>query len=247
MKSIFRINLFTYLFLILSMLSGYFREIFIVFIILVIHELGHFFLMKLMCIKVHSITIYPYGGMIKSSMLINTNSLKVILISLGGVLIQFLFLGFVFIIYKFGIMNNFYYDIFLKYNFYIILFNLLPIYPLDGYKILNSFFELFISFKKSIYVSFIVNIICLILFFIYLYIYRISNYLIMIFLIVNFINYIREIRYIMNKFYIERIIYDLKYNGLISVDTKEMMYKNRLNYICGINERDYLANKYGIY
>ena len=69
----------------------------------------------------------------------------------------------------------------------------------------------------------------------------------MIFLIVNFINYIREIRYIMNKFYIERIIYDLKYNGLISVNTKEMMYKNRLNYICGINERDYLANKYGIY
>ena len=51
----------------------------------------------------------------------------------------------------------------------------------------------------------------------------------------------------MNKFYVERIIYELKYNGLISVDTKEMMYKNRLNYICGINERDYLVNKYGIY
>ena len=101
MKSIFKINVFTYIFLILSMLAGYFREMFIVFIILIVHEAGHFFLMKLMNIKVHSITIYPYGGMIESNMLINTNSLKVILISFGGVLIQFLFLGFVFIIYKY--------------------------------------------------------------------------------------------------------------------------------------------------
>lgn len=246
MKNIFKINLFTYLFLILSMLSGYFREIFIVFIILIIHELGHFFLMKLLNINVQSITIYPYGGMIKSSMLINTNSLKVILISLGGVLIQFLFLGFVFIIYKFGIMNNYYYDIFFKYNFFIIIFNLLPIYPLDGYKLLNSFFELFMSFKISIYFSFIVNIIFLILFFVYLYIYRVSNYLIIIFLIVNLVNYLREIKYIINKFYVERIIYDLKYKGLISVNNKEMMYKNRLNYICGINEKKYLINEYGV-
>lgn len=247
MKSIFRINLLTYLFLILSMLSGYFREIFIVFIILIVHELGHFFLMKFMDIKVNSITIYPYGGMIKSNMLINTNSLKVIIISLGGVLIQILLWCIVFVIYKFSLISSFYYDIFLKYNFYIILFNLLPIYPLDGYKILNSFFELFISFKKSIYISFIINVIFLILFFVYLYIYRVSNYLIIVFLFVNLFNYIREIKYIMNKFYVERIIYELKYNGLISVDTKEMMYKNRLNYICGINERDYLVNKYGIY
>ena len=114
MKSIFRINLLTYLFLILSMLSGYFREIFIVFIILIVHELGHFFLMKFMDIKVNSITIYPYGGMIKSNMLINTNSLKVIIISLGGVLIQILLWCIVFVIYKFSLISSFYYDIFLK-------------------------------------------------------------------------------------------------------------------------------------
>lgn len=247
MKSIFKINLFTYLFLILSMLSGYFREIFIVFIILIIHELGHFFLMKLLNINVQSITIYPYGGMIKSNMLINTNSLKVILISLGGVINQLLLWIIIYIFFKLSFINIYYYNIFLKYNFFIMIFNLLPIYPLDGYKLLNSFFELFISFKKSIYISFIINIISLILFFAYLYIYRVSNYLIIVFLLVNLFNYIKEIKYIINKFYVERIIYDLKYRGLISVNNKEMMYKNRLNYICGINEKNYLLNKYSIY
>ena len=247
MKSIFKINLFTYIFLILSMLSGYFREMFIVFIILIVHELGHFFLMKLMNIEVSSITIYPYGGMIKSNMLINTNSLKVILISLAGMINQLLLWIIIYIFFKVGFINIYYYDIFLKYNLYIILFNLIPIYPLDGFKILNSFLELFISFKNSINLSFFINVVCLLLFLIYLYIYKVSNYVIVIFLFVNLINYIKEIRYIMNKFYVERIIYDLEYYGLVSVKTKNDMFKNKLNYICGINEKSYLLSNYGIY
>lgn len=246
MKSIFKINVFTYIFLILSMLSGYFREMFIVFIILIVHELGHFFLMKLMNIEVSSITIYPYGGMIKNNMLINTNSLKVILISFAGIINQLLLWIIIYIFLKVGFINSYYYDIFFKYNLYIILFNLIPIYPLDGYKILNSFLELFTSFKNSIYLSFFINVVCLLLFLIYLYIYRVSNYLIIVFLVVNLFNYIKEIRYIMNKFYLERIIYDLKYSGLISVKNKETMYKNRLNYICGVNEKNYLINNYGL-
>ena len=203
--------------------------------------------MKLMNIEVNSITMYPYGGMIKSNMLINTNSLKVILISLGGIINQLLFWIIIYIFLKVGFINSYYYNIFFKYNLYIILFNLLPIYPLDGYKIVNSFLELFISFKNSIYLSFFINTVCLLLFLIYLYIYKVSNYVIVIFLFVNLINYIREIKYIMNKFFVERIIYDIEYDGLVSVKTMDSMYKNRLNYICGVNEKNYLLNKYGIY
>ena len=247
MKNIFKINLFTYIFLILSMLAGYFRDIFLVFIILVVHELGHFFLMKVMNIEVNSITIYPYGGMIKSNMLVNTNSFKVILISLGGILYQLLLWIIIYILFNIGLVNSFYYDLFFKYNLYIIIFNLIPIYPLDGYKIVNSFFELFISFKHSIYISFIINIICLVLFFVYLYIYKVSNYFIVVFLLINLINYIKDIKFIINKFYIERIIYDLKYDGLVSINNIDNMFKNKLNYINGVSERRYLVSKYGIY
>lgn len=247
MKSIFKINVFTYIFLILSMLAGYFRDMFIVFMILIVHELGHFFLMKLMGIRVSSITIYPYGGMIKSNMLINTNSLKVIVISLGGVINQLFLWILVYIFFKMGFINSYYYDIFFKYNLYIVLFNMLPIYPLDGFKILNSFFELFMSFRKSIYLSFFINLFCLIIFLIYLYFYKVSNYVIVIFLIVSLVNNVREIKYIMNKFYVERIIYDLKYKGIVSVKSKDSMFKNRFNYIDGVNEKSYLVGSYGIY
>ena len=247
MKNLFKINIFTYIFLLLSILSGYGREMLVVFIILVIHELGHFFLMKFNNIDVQSITIYPYGGMIKSNMLINTNSYKVLLISLGGIFSQIILWMLFFCLYKFNLLNEYYFNIFNKYNLYIILFNLIPIYPLDGFKIFNSLLELLFSFKKSIYISFIINIISLIIFFVYLYINKINNYVIVLFMLISLINYIKESKYVMNKFYLERIIYNLDYNGLKSINCVSNIYKNNLNYINGVCEKDFLMNKYSIF
>ena len=247
MKNLFKIDIFTYLLLILSFFAGYIREMIIVYIILFIHELGHFFLMKHYNIKIHNITMYPYGGIIKSDILINTNSRNVILISLGGIISQIILLIIVYFIYKTNIITDTSYNIFLKYNTSIIIFNLLPIYPLDGFKILNSILELFINFKFSIQISLIINIISLILFFCYLYYNNINNYIIIIFMIFSLLKYIKNIKYIINKFYIERSIYNIKYNGLKSIDNIDKLYKNNLNYINGINEKDYLNKKYSHY
>lgn len=244
MKNLFKINIFTYIFLILSMLSGFFREMILVFLILLIHEMGHFFLMKLNSIKIKSITIYPYGGMINSNMLINTNSLKVLIISLGGIISQLLLWLIFFISYKARIIDLSFYNIFFKYNISIIIFNLIPIYPLDGFKILNSFFELIFSFRKSLYISLIISIICLLFFIFYLYLFKISNYVIVIFLIINLLNYLKNIRYLINKFYIERIIYELDYKGLNSVKSLNDLKKNNFNYINGIGEKVYLEKFY---
>ena len=149
MKNLFKINIFTYIFLLLSILSGYGREMLVVFVILVIHELGHFFLMKINNLSVQSITIYPYGGMIKSNMLINTNSYKVLLISLGGIFSQLILWILVFFLFKLGLINIYYFDIFNKYNLYIILFNLIPIYPLDGGRILVNILKIFYGNRKA--------------------------------------------------------------------------------------------------
>ena len=179
-------------------------------------------------------------------MLINTSSFKVLLISLGGIFSQLILLSMFFILYKFNFVNVDLYKIFIRYNCYIILFNLLPMYPLDGFKILNSLLEIFLSFKKSIKLSLVLSLVCIILFFIYLYLYKISNYVIIVFLLVSLVNYIKEVKYIINKFYIERILYNLEYNGMISVRSINYIYKNRFNYINGINEKKVLKDKFNI-
>lgn len=244
MKNLFKINIFTYLFFLLSILSGFYKDIIIINIILILHELGHFILMKLNKIKVYSITIYPYGGMIKSNMLINTSSIKIFFISIGGILFQLILFLLFFVLNNLNAIDINIYKIFLKYNTYIILFNILPIYPLDGFKIINSLLEIKFNFKKSLTISTIINCTSLILFYIYLYKNKISNYMIIIFLLINLINYIKELKYIMNKFYIERYLYDLNYNGLISINKLSDMYKNKLNYINGIEEKIILVNKF---
>lgn len=236
MKSIFKINIFTYIFLILSMLSGYGREMLIVYFILIVHELGHHILFKYYNINVNKITLYPYGGMIDNNMLINTNSKKVLIISLGGIFIQIVLYLIIYLLFKIGFIEYNFYKMFVSYNLYIILFNLIPIYPLDGFKILNSVLELVLSFKLSLKISIIFNFVFIILFFLYLYIFNINNYVIVIFLLCNLINYIKNIKYIINKFYLERMIYDIKYDGLISVDSKDNMYKNKYNYVNGVGE-----------
>ena len=236
MKSIFKINIFTYIFLILSMLSGYGREMLIVYFILIVHELGHYILFKYYNINVNKITLYPYGGMIDNNMLINTNSKKVLIISLGGIFIQIVLYLIIYLLFKIGFIEYNFYKMFVSYNLYIILFNLIPIYPLDGFKILNSVLELVLSFKLSLKISIIFNFVFIILFFLYLYIFNINNYVIVIFLLCNLINYIKNIKYIINKFYLERMIYDIKYDGLISVDSKDNMYKNKYNYVNGVGE-----------
>lgn len=96
--------------------------------------------------------------------------------------------------------------------------------------------ELVLSFKLSLKISIIFNFVFIILFFLYLYIFNINNYVIVIFLLCNLINYIKSIKYIINKFYLERMIYDIKYDGLISVDSKDNMYKNKYNYVNGVGE-----------
>ena len=236
MKNIFKINIVTYLFLMLAILSGYGREMLLIYFILILHEMGHYVFFRYYNIEVNHITLYPYGGMINSNMLINTNSKKVLIISLGGIFIQLFLYLIIFLIYSLGFINYNLYGMFIKYNLYIILFNLIPIYPLDGFKILNSLLELVLSFKVSLKISIIFNFVFIILFFLYLFIFNISNYIIVIFLLCNLVNYIKSIKYIINKFYLERIIYDIKYDGMISVNNKDAMYKNKYNYINGVGE-----------
>ena len=85
-----KINYYTYLFILLCFLCGYMKNIFIIFSICLIHELGHTFFIKLFGYKIVSIELLPFGGYTKIDKMINTSINKDIIISLGGILFQFI-------------------------------------------------------------------------------------------------------------------------------------------------------------
>ena len=71
-----------YIFSLLILLSGMFKEFTFVFILIFFHELGHAITGILLGFKLDKIIIYPYGGLTKFNNLENINLNKELLYSL---------------------------------------------------------------------------------------------------------------------------------------------------------------------
>lgn len=216
----------TYIVIFLSLLAGYIKYISIIVGILFIHELGHIFMCLIFKKRIESISIYPFGSIIKLDDYISSSIYRELLISIGGITMQLL-LG-----------------IFIKdetiifYNKIIMLFNLMPICPLDGYNILKCLLSLVVPLKKVLYILVIASIITLVSIIVRYELIK-ENTLIIIFLIYKIIEEYKNIKYLLNKFYLERILYAFKYK-VKYISSINGMFRNNKHIINGINEHDYL-------
>ena len=238
MKTILKIkfdNSF-YLFLILIIITGMFKEFTFVMILLFFHELGHALTGVLFNWKLISITFYPYGGLTLFNKLENSKINEEIFISLAGPCMQ---------IITYLILSYFFqYSYIKEYHYSILIFNLLPILTLDGGRLLNLILNKFFNYLTSFYISLVVSlliIICLILFCI-IYYPNLNLFLISIFLIFKIWNSLKNIKYSYNKFLLERYLYDFKFNKYkVSKDIYSFYMENN-HFINFQNEKKYLKN-----
>ena len=236
----------TYLLIVLALLSGYIKNIFIILIIVLIHELGHVFFFSLFKIDIVSIIIYPFGGVTTVNKRIHERIYKDIFISLGGIIFQLILSIIFYLLYSNNLIVRSTYLIFNTYNKSVLLFNLLPIIPLDGSKFLFSLLSKYLSFKMSNIVSIIIGIISLIVFIVYISISGLNDLVIVIFLCIKLIELIKNYKYIMNKFYLERIIYNNYYDGIVSDSSVDKMKLDKYYFFYDgrryINEKKYISS-----
>ena len=124
-----------------------------------IHELGHLFIGVLLGFKAETLKIMPLGFCIEFTLDVedynkkikksNIFAFKKILIALAGPLVNFIII-IVGLIYN--IESNIIYS-----NLLIMLFNLIPIYPLDGGKLMKIVFSEIFYFKFSLFLSFLIS------------------------------------------------------------------------------------------
>ena len=249
MKNIFKIDNSVYVLMLLGLLSGYIKNIFIVLVIVLIHELGHVFFFYMFNYKVDSVVIYPFGGVSKVNKRVHERIYKDVIVSLGGIMFQVLLWFVFYLLYNGSFIVRSTYDMFVTYNFRIVLFNLIPIIPLDGSKLLFALCTKYLSFKKSYYMMVIVGSVSLVLFVLYNFIFKLNDLIIYIFLIISLYDVIRESKYVINKFYLERVLYDNYYDGIIYKAKIDDMRLNKYYYFEDsnkyISEKKYLIkNKY---
>lgn len=249
MKNIFKIDNSVYVLMLLGLLSGYIKNIFIVLVIVLIHELGHVFFFYMFNYKVDSVVIYPFGGVSKVNKRVHERIYKDVIVSLGGIMFQVLLWFVFYLLYNGSFIVRSTYDMFVTYNFRIVLFNLIPIIPLDGSKLLFALCTKYLSFKKSYYIMIIVGSVSLVLFVLYNFIFKLNDLIIYIFLIISLYDVVRESKYVINKFYLERVLYDNYYDGIIYKAKIDDMRLNKYYYFEDsnkyISEKKYLIkNKY---
>ena len=241
---------YTYIIIALGfILTGYFHNLIIFTSIILIHELGHYIVAKINKLKVEKIVIYPYGGLVKMNNLINTNINKELFVAISGILFQTIYYLVIVFLHNQGIVREYIFNLFNTYNTSILLFNILPIHPLDGSKILNLLLSKIIPFNLANKLNIIISIITLIIMiYINYYDFNYTTILILGVILDNIIKYQKQLKYIFNKFLLERYIYKISHNKTKKINKINNMYKEKYHILkennTYITEKQALSHKF---
>lgn len=198
-------------FIIIALLTGTFIHLFIIFIIILWHELGHFLMAKYFNWQVDSVVLWVFGGVMKTDEHGTTHLYEDILVTIAGP-IQHLFIFLLLIgLQTFEFVSPALIQTIHFYNFVILLFNLLPIYPLDGGKLLFYLLSLYLPFRKAHYFIIIFSMISVITFIVIqlvFYPFTLSVILIMLFLLFENVIEWRNRLFVFRRFLLKRLALD---------------------------------------
>lgn len=131
---------------------------FIAYMFIIMHELSHMIMALILNVDIKEIMLLPFGATAKYDG--KLNPIKELLISIAGPMASLLFAN---------LYNNYTYFVI---NLLIFIFNMIPIYPLDGGRIVKIFLTFFLGEKKTqkiinvlnIFLVYILSILAIILF-----------------------------------------------------------------------------------
>lgn len=190
--------------------------------------MGHFIAGKLLHLKVKEIKLFMFGGVTTLNEDLNLNIYKEILLLIMGPITQILFVALLFILYRLEFISTLAYTKFYSINMLLLKFNLLPILPLDGGKLINNLLDLIISYDLSHTISIIISFISLPLLFTF------DNKLLIIilftFLLLNLLNEISIHKYRLELLLLERKYKKFNFKKTIKINNTKNIMRNK-NYV----------------
>ena len=231
---------FFYVILFLALISGLFKDIITFFLVIFIHELGHILMSNIFKWNIEKIEFNVYGGFITYDDVIDKPFIEEFLISIGGFIMQGLLYILCCILFKYNVINTNELSLINMYNKSIFIFNLIPIYPLDGSKILNIILNLFLPYKLSLKILNIISFILLITLFIMFFDIKFNLFIIVIFLFRRLRKFYNDIPFLFNRFLFERYKYPIKTNRFKNIigDNLKLM-KRQTKHIFIIKNKHY--------
>ncbi|WP_051271079.1 M50 family metallopeptidase [Shimazuella kribbensis] len=148
-----------WLLVIISVWTGHFLEIITLCILVFIHELGHVVAAWSYGWRIQSIELLPIGGVAKTDEWGTVPAKEEIIVALAGPFHHIWMVLFSLLAYHFGWWSENWTMYFIQGNLFIALFNLVPIYPLDGGRVLQALLSYVLPYRLCITITYWVSII----------------------------------------------------------------------------------------
>lgn len=178
---------------------------------------------KILKWKTDKIYIYPLGGVFKLNDDINKPLFEELLIVIMGPLIQIIYFK---ILTLCEIKNISFF------NYFLLIINLLPVYPLDGGKILNIIMSFYIPYRKSLNITLFISFITYIIVILFLCLYVNSIIILVAYILISIKIYdeYKKKKYYFNKFLLERHLKNYRFPKIKYIKNIKDMYRERLHY-----------------
>lgn len=147
------IKISTLVTIIVALLINRHRLLFLQYLMAFIHEIFHCIGAFIFKLNVNSVVFLPFGFYANIDNLYNVKWYQELIIIILGPLSFFISGVFLKYLYINETISLLLYNEANQTNFFILFFNLLPIYPLDGYRIVKLIMELFFVEKKSLRIT----------------------------------------------------------------------------------------------
>lgn len=222
----------------ICLLTGHFKNLLYFTIIIMVHELGHTLTGSILKFKINRIEIYPYGGCSKMEYDINIPIYKELLILIMGPLIQIIF------VYIIRLSEMSVPDYFYTYHYFILIFNMLPIFPLDGGRLIELVTFFICSYYKGLKYVLYFSYLAFVSLFFYFVFFNFNFIVVLILILLGFQIHreIRNAKYYFNKFLMERYLYDYHFSKRKIVSDVKMMKRDYYHFFV-MNNCEYVDEK----
>jgi stage IV sporulation protein FB len=133
-----------------SAMTGYFAELLTLFIIVLVHELGHIVVARNFGWTIREVKLLPFGGVAEVEEAGGISAKEEAIVAIAGPL-QNVWMGLLaWGLGAWGIWDTAWSDYVAQANLMIALFNLLPIHPLDGGKLLQALLSYAFNYYKML-------------------------------------------------------------------------------------------------
>ena len=139
-KCIVKIHFSTIIYLMLCFSLRWMKESLLLMSLLLIHECFHYNVAKWLNYEIEGMTLYPFGAILKLDDDKEHRPIEDFLVACAGAMSHLFFFIFKDVFLYFFKAHLYHY--YLMFNTQILIFNILPIYPLDGYKMILALLKM---------------------------------------------------------------------------------------------------------